>query len=142
MNATTIVEKPDPGTAGEPPRQRGATRQLLPSVFERYSGLVVWAGIFGMFGIIEPSTFLTSTTLRGVLSDQAITAIMALALLLPLAAGVYDLSVAGMMGLAIMLVAWFQASAHTGFVLAIVLTLLTADTRVGVVELVPVVGTL
>jgi ribose transport system permease protein len=139
MSATTIVEKPDAGATGEPPEQRSATRQLLQSVFERYSGIVVWAGIIVLFGIIEPSTFLTSTTLRSLLSQQAITAIMALALLLPLAAGVYDLSVAGMMGLAIMLVAWFQATAHTGFALAIVLTLL-AGVMVGCFNAFVVVG--
>jgi ribose transport system permease protein len=74
----------------------------------KYSGLALWAGVILLFGVLQPDTFLTMDTVRSILSDQAITATMALALLLPLAAGVYDLSVAAMMGVSIMLVAYFQ----------------------------------
>lgn len=87
--------------------EAAATRR--PHWLTRYSGLVIWAALIVLFGILEPSTFLTTSTLRSVLSNQAITAIMALALLLPLAAGVFDLSIASMMGLSIMLVADFQS---------------------------------
>jgi ribose transport system permease protein len=141
MSATTTVDKKASGRPDKPPSEGGrrSFSELWPDYLERYSGVVIWAGIILLFGIIEPSTFLTTDTLRSVLSDQAITAIMALALLLPLAAGVYDLSVASMMGLAIMLVAWFQANAHMGFGLAIVLTLLSGMS-VGAINAFIVVG--
>lgn len=124
MSATTTV-KQEGSPSTEPSGRHGRSAgRFVTILFERYSGLVVWLMLIVLFGIIEPSTFLTGTTLKSVLSNQAITAIMALALLLPLAAGVYDLSVAAMMGLAIMLCAWLQATEHVGYGLAIVLTLL------------------
>ena len=41
---------------------------------------------------------------------------VAMALILPLAAGVYDLSVGGTLGMTMVLVAWLQSSHHMGFV--------------------------
>jgi ribose transport system permease protein len=104
MSTETDTPPRDDASASAPLLPRRLSRGL-----SRYSGLVIWAALIVLFGILEPSTFLTTSTLRSVLSDQAITAMMALALLLPLAAGVFDLSIASMMGLAIMLVAEFQS---------------------------------
>jgi len=123
MSATSTVDEKTAPANGEAFQERRRAAQLRPNYLERYSGLVIWAAIIALFAIVVPDTFLTTDTLRSVLSDQAITAMMALALLLPLAAGVYDLSVASMMGLAIMLVAWFQAEANLAWGLAIPLTL-------------------
>jgi ribose transport system permease protein len=89
-----------------------------------YSGVLIWGAIILIFALIVPETFLTVQTARSVAADQAITAIMALAIICPLAAGVFDLSIAGMMGLAIVLVAYLQARAGVGTAPAILLTLL------------------
>ena len=108
----------------------------LSRALSRYSGVVIWAGLIVLFGILEPSTFLTTSTLRSVLSDQAITAMMALALLLPLAAGVFDLSIASMMGLAIMLVAEFQSKGMPwvpSVVLVLAIGLLVGAINAGIV---------
>jgi len=134
-STTTSDEAPEP-TGG---RKRGERSGLGALIIERYTGVIVWLGIIVLFGIIEPSLFLTSTTVRSLLSQQAITAIMAMALLLPLAAGVFDLSVASMMGLSIMLVAWLQVNEGVGFVLAILITL-GAGLVVGVFNAIVVVG--
>ena len=37
----------------------------------------LWAGVIVLFGILVPDTFLSSATLRLVLSDQAITGMLA-----------------------------------------------------------------
>lgn len=89
-----------------------------------YSGLFVWAAIIGLFAVVVPTTFPTTVTLRTIASGNAITAIMALAVVPPLAAGVFDLSVASMMGLAIVFVAYLQSSAGFSTAEAILLTLL------------------
>ncbi len=127
MSATTSAGEPGTANDGDKRSRRrigsggGAARYV-----EAWSGLGVWVLIIVLFGIIEPSTFLTGTTVKSVLSNQAITTMMALALILPLAAGVYDLSIGGTMGMTMMLVAWLQSSAHMGFVLAIVLSIVAA----------------
>jgi ribose transport system permease protein len=90
--------------------------------FDRFSGLYVLAVIILVFGVWVPDTFLTTQTLKTVASQQAVVAVLALALLPPLAAGIFDLSVGAMLGLAVVLVTKFQ-SAGLDFPLAIVLTL-------------------
>lgn len=86
--------------------------------------LMVWAAVILLFGITQPETFLTAQTAKAVASDQAITAIMALSLVMPLAAGVFDLSIGSVMGFSVVMVAWFQSTAGMSPAVAIVLTLL------------------
>ncbi len=122
---------PEPATAAEETstsadRATAAESQrssFLLRFVEPYSALLILAGLIVLFGILEPSTFLTSQTLHSLLSEQAVTAILALGLILPLAAGVFDLSIAANMGLAVMLCAWLQSSAGLPASLAILLTL-------------------
>jgi ribose transport system permease protein len=61
--------------------------------FDRFSGLYLWATFILVFGIWTPSEFLTSATLHSVAAQQAVTGMIGLAVLVPLAAGLYDLSV-------------------------------------------------
>lgn len=97
--------------------------------FDRFSGLYVMAIVIVFFSIVLPETFPTTTTLKGVANDQAITAILALALIIPLAAGVYDLSIAGMLGFSVMLTAYFQDKGWP--VLVAILIALVAGILVG-----------
>lgn len=61
--------------------------------FDRFSGLYVWAGFIVVFGCLRPGLFLTSNTMHSIAVSQAITAMLGLAVVLPLATGVFDLSV-------------------------------------------------
>jgi ribose transport system permease protein len=115
-----LSERALAGVNAEP--DRGERRRGLRLGFDRFSGLYVLAAIIITFGIWVPDTFLTTQTLRAVASQQAVVAILALALLAPLAAGVFDLSVGAMLGLAVVLVTKFQAMGMD-FPLAIVATL-------------------
>lgn len=76
---------------------------------DRFSGLYVLAAIVLLFGIWIPDLFLTTLNLRVILGDQAITAVLALALLIPMAGGTYDLSVAGTLGASLMIVLQLQS---------------------------------
>jgi len=92
---------------------------------ERYSGLVLLALMFVVFTIALPGTFLTYDNLIGVVSNQTIGGIMALALLLPLASGVFDVSIGGAFTLAVVVVTWlFQTTeGNMPIPLAILITL-------------------
>jgi ribose transport system permease protein len=61
--------------------------------FDRFSGLYLWALFIVVFGIWVPNEFLTTSTLHSVAAQQAVTGMIGLAVLIPLAAGLYDLSV-------------------------------------------------
>ncbi|MCW2970484.1 MAG: hypothetical protein JWO23_1611 [Solirubrobacterales bacterium] len=117
---------PADGAVIEPPRRGGfASSQLLGAFFnrrgdeesrrasplERYGGLLLIAVMFVVFSLTLSSTFPTYSNLIGVVSNETIAGIMALSLLLPLAAGVFDISIGGSMTLAVILVTWlFQTT--------------------------------
>jgi ribose transport system permease protein len=76
--------------------------------FDRFSGLYLWALFIVVFGIWTPDTFLTSVTLHSVATQQALIAMVGLAVLIPLAAGQYDLSVGAVVNLSTILVTVLQ----------------------------------
>jgi ribose transport system permease protein len=80
----TVTEKQTP--------QRGRRRKINTG-FDRFSGLYLWALFIIVFGLWVPSQFLTTSTLHSVAAQQAVTGMIGLAVLIPLAAGLYDLSV-------------------------------------------------
>lgn len=91
----------------------GSSSTPLSVTLGRYSAIILWVGFTVLFGILRPDTFLTSTTWRLTFSEGVVTAIVALAFLIPLAAGVYDLSVGATMGTALVLMNWFGIN-HPG----------------------------
>jgi ribose transport system permease protein len=68
-------------------------RRKFNTGFDRFSGLYLWALFIIVFGIWVPDQFLTDSTLHSVAAQQAVTGMIGLAVLIPLAAGLYDLSV-------------------------------------------------
>lgn len=96
------------------------------SLIERYGGLLVLIVLFVVFSFTLSSTFPTYSNLIGVVSDQTIGGIMALSLLLPLAAGVFDISIGGSMTLAVILVTWLfqKTNGSIPIPVAILITLL------------------
>ena len=69
-------------------------RTLLPGL-SKASVLYLLALILVLFGLWIPETFLTQATFKIVLADQVVIGILALAVLVPLTAGAFDLSVRG-----------------------------------------------
>jgi ribose transport system permease protein len=121
------------GPASGPPDGRARSFRANLDWLERYSGLFIWAAIIALFGVLEPATFLTTESARSVLDEQAITALMALGLLLPLAAGVFDLSIGASMGVAVMFCGWLQGIEHVSPIVATVVTVL-AGVFIGLVN--------
>jgi len=98
---------PAPPLSGPAERPRGAARTLGRSLaFRNVSALYVFAVILVVFSLWVPDTFLAWTTWKTLLDNQAVAAMTAIALVLPLAAGVFDLAVGLEVGLGSMLAAW------------------------------------
>ena len=91
------------GAAAEQPRVH--TRPWLRDALERYALLLVWGATCVVFGILRPDTFLTTSNFTTIFGSQAVLVVLTLALLPPLTAGDYDLSVAATMTLAAMTLA-------------------------------------
>jgi ribose transport system permease protein len=92
--------------------------------FRQLSAVYVWAVLIIIFSILTPETFLTTTTWRSLLDQEAITAMLAIGLVVPLACGVYDLSVGYELGVAGMFAAWLIVQEHVPVLAAVPLTLL------------------
>jgi ribose transport system permease protein len=116
------------GTAvdsGEDAQRRPAAKPRVSlTVLSKYSGLFVLAGFVILFAVWVPDTFLTTLTLKTIVSNQAVTAIVALGLLFPLAAGVFDLSIGTMLGLSAVVTAKLTADSSITTVEALLIVIL------------------
>ena len=100
---------------------------------ERLALPMAWVAIITIFGAIEPSVFLTAANFETILSSQAVLAVIALGLIVPLTAGDYDLSIASVTGLSATTIAVLNVLHHWPVGLA-VLVALAAGLLVGVVN--------
>lgn len=88
--------------------------------FDRFSGLYLWALFIIVFGVWKPSIFLTMATVHSVASEKAVVALLAIAVVVPLAAGVFDLSIGATANLSAVVVAVLQTQHGWGMWPAIV----------------------
>ncbi len=119
--AKTAIPASEPAATPELPRQRTILNALS---FRRASALYVFVAIFILFALWVPDTFLTSTTWKTLLDNGAITALAAVGLVVPLAAGVFDLAIGAEVGFGAILVAWLLIDKGVPMVPAIILTLI------------------
>ncbi|MBP0456450.1 ABC transporter permease [Streptomyces montanisoli] len=98
--------------------------------FRNVSALYLLVVMVVVFGLWVPGTFLTSGTWRSLLSDQAVTCLVAVGLVVPTAAGVIDLAIGAEVGLGAILVARLLVG-HVPIPVAIVLSVV-AGAAVGV----------
>ncbi len=79
---------------------------------DKCSGLYILVLFIVVFGSLKPHLFLTQATLHSVASQQAVVAMIAMAVLVPLATGVYDLSVGATVNLSTVVVCVLQETQH------------------------------
>jgi ribose transport system permease protein len=95
-----------------------APRRRINFGFDRFSGLYVWAALIIAFSLWIPSLFLQLDNAKTVLAFQAISAIVALGLLVPVASGAFDLTIAGTMTVSGCFTGWALLQ-HKGVVFAV-----------------------
>lgn len=92
--------------------------------FRNASALWVLAAIVIIFSITIPRTFLSPRTWSSLLDTQAVVAIAAIALVIPLAAGAFNLAIGAQVGLASMLIGWLLVPMGLPIPISILLTIL------------------
>jgi len=107
--------------------------------FRNIGVIYVWLVIILIFSLWAPDTFPTWATVQSVLNQNAIAGLMALALIVPLSAQIFDLSIGNAMGLCNVIVAWLLVDQGMPIGLAIGLTLL-AGILIGLFNATIVVG--
>ncbi len=105
----------------------------------RFGLIVVTVLIIALFSVLRPDTYFTLLNFETIATNQATTLILALAILLPLIGGEFDLSVAANFGFCQLLVAGLMIHQGIGWGLAIVLTLLVGG-AIGLVNGILVIG--
>jgi ribose/xylose/arabinose/galactoside ABC-type transport system permease subunit len=104
-------------------RSAGARRRLalsLPAV-NRFGGVYVLLAMIVVFSILSPSTFPHVATIAQVLDVNSVSAMAALILVVPLAAGVFDVSVPYTMTLSGVVAAYAIVDSHLSIFLAILI---------------------
>jgi ribose transport system permease protein len=101
---------------------RGEGRRL--SEFAATYGLaIVFVLVVVLFAILRPNTFLTSGNINNILISQSVTALLALAVMVPLATKQFDLSVGYHAGMAQVLVIGLQVDNGLSWELAVLVVL-------------------
>jgi ribose transport system permease protein len=120
-------------TESATPSSGGRSRPWLSDALERYALLLVWAATCVVFGILRPDTFLTTSNFTTIFGSQAVLVVLTLALLAPLTAGDYDLSVAATLTLAAMVLAILNVN-HGWSIWASIAAALAVGVAVGLVN--------
>lgn len=116
--------------APEPSRRFSWPRNLS---FRRISAVYIFLAMFAIFSLWVPDTFLSENVWRSMLDIQALNALVAIALVIPLAAGVFDLAIGAEVAIGAILVAWFLTNQGYGIGTSIVLSVL-AGVLAGVIS--------
>jgi ribose transport system permease protein len=124
---------------------------LRATYVDRIGALYVLVLVIILFSVWKPGVFPTWDTARAILNANAITAMVSLALIVPLCAGMFDLSIGNVMALVSVMTAWLIVDEHVGILIAIVLVILAAiavgvfnsliAVRIGVDSFVATLGT-
>jgi ribose transport system permease protein len=112
---------------------RSRSLELARKAVDRYGVIIVWGATIAIFGVLRPTTFLSLENLTAILGTQAVLVMLSLAVMVPFAAGEFDLSVAGILGLGYVLVGYLTALHHWSLTAAI-LTAVAAALVVGAVN--------
>jgi ribose transport system permease protein len=144
MTLTSVPEAvTEPAAARAPaaPARTGpsrASRLAHGLAFDRIGAVYVWLGIIALFSLWVPETFPNLATAKQILNANAITALAALAITIPLSARVFDLSFAFVITLTGVVVAHLVAKNGVPLVPAIAIAL-AVGLGVGVINGVVVV---
>src|SRR5689334_17298580 len=120
MDTATAPSEPAP----PPTRRRDLSRVARALSFRNISAIYVFVVIFVVFSLWVPDTFLSGDMWRALISSQAVTAMLAIGLVIALSAGAFDLSIGAALGFGAIFVAWLLSKRGLPIVPAIALSIL------------------
>lgn len=100
-------------------------RVLSSHHLQRVALPAAWVLIIIGFGAASPNVFLTSANFETMFGSQAVLLVLTLALIIPLTAGDYDLSIAGVLTLSSMMIAVLNVQHHWPIGVAIIVAVAT-----------------
>lgn len=131
MTETNRIDEVSPlARQDRPTRERGFDWLRFAEAYALVAGIAVLVGIFGF---LRPEAFLSWGNITTILGSQAVLVVLTLALIIPLTAGDYDLSVASVLTLSAMLLAVLNAQ-HGWPLWAALLVALASGVLTGIVN--------
>ncbi len=115
----TLVKAADKEENVDPISKRGSALTVLS--YRNIGAVYVWIVLIIIFSLWRPSLFFHVQTAKTILNQYSITGLAALSIVVPLATGIFDLSIGSTMGLAGVAAGWLFM--HTGWSPAIVFIL-------------------
>src|ERR1700759_4911874 len=112
--------------SGAAPSGGGASSGAASNLLANFGLLFVFLLIMLVFGLLRPSSFFSATNLNAILVSQSVTAILALAVMAPLATKQFDLSVGYHLGMAQVFIVGLQVTTGLPWFVAAVLILLAS----------------
>lgn len=105
------------------PAGRSRSAASLTSIAANYGLAVIFVLVLMIFGVLRPNTFLSYANIGNLLTSQSVTALLALAVMMPLTTGRFDLSVGYHVGLAQVLSVGLQVNAGLSWPVAALVVL-------------------
>jgi ribose transport system permease protein len=105
-----VTTAPPGGASKDPSAESSPSRRAWPidDFGGRFGVLVVWGLTIVVFSFLRPDTFATWANFQSIFGSQAVLLILALGLLLTLSVGELDLSITGVMTVAVVLVGYLN----------------------------------
>ena len=125
---TDLVRSRRPGKVRRPVSQAAVQGSESTSWIARYGLVLILITLVLGFSLAKPGSFATVDNYRAILNNQAVIVLLALAAMMPLIVGEFDLSVAGILGVAQALVTGLCALQGLGPALAVPLAILAGGT--------------
>jgi ribose transport system permease protein len=91
--------EPPPGSSGERTGTGRQGRWDPLTLLERFGLLMLFAALVALFSLLRPDTFATTANWQTIATSQSVLAVAALALIVPLISGRFDVSVGAILGL-------------------------------------------
>jgi ribose transport system permease protein len=113
---------PDNGAAA--PSRASSLSRRASGLFANYGLAFVFVLVLAVFTSLRPATFLSSGNIGNLLTSQSVTALLAFAVMLPLATGRFDLSVGYHVGMAQVLVIGLQVNGGFSWPMAALVVIL------------------
>jgi ribose transport system permease protein len=120
-------------------RRRGLGLRNVEVFSERFGLVIAWAVLIVVFAFWDSPDFFTTATFQTIFGSEAVLLFLALALMIPLIVGEFDLSIVGTMSVSLQIVGWLNVLHHWAIGPAVVVALL-AGVVIGLINAFFVVG--
>jgi ribose transport system permease protein len=122
VGATKVPDRP-PETPTETARPARSLSVVIAEQLERFGLAILFGIVIVVFSLLRPDTFATSANWEAIATSEAVLGIAAVALIVPLVGGRFDVSVGSNMGLCAVVCAGLMSKSGLPLALAIVIAI-------------------